>query len=77
MMMIYLITTLNIMNASIRTFHTFPISPKPRIVQTAITEEPDRHGVVGAGEGAGDGGAAELLAVATVGHLHVVVTRGH
>ena len=59
-----------------RTFYTSPQSPKARIVQTVITEELDRHGVVGAGEGAGDGGAAELLAVATVGHLHVVVTGG-
>ena len=60
-----------------RTFYTSPQSSKARIVQTVITEELDHHGVVGAGEGAGDGGAAELFAVASVGHLHVVVTGRH
>ena len=52
--------------------HGLPSGTEPLVINITVAVEPDRHGVVGAGDGAGHFTATELLIEAAVGHLHVI-----
>ena len=53
--------------------HGLPSGTEPLVINITVAVELDRHGVVGAGDGAGHLTATELLIVAAEGHLHVVI----
>ena len=53
--------------------HGLPSGTEPLVINITVAVELDRHGVVGAGDGAGKFTTTELLIVAAKGHLHVVI----
>ena len=53
--------------------HGLPSGTEPLVINITVAVELDRHGVVGAGDGARHFTVTELLIVAAEGHLHVVI----